>query len=134
MLKFQEGDKVGLQMDKQRFKGNHHKLDPLQYGPYTFFDCIGENYYRLDLPPHFGIHDMLNVNNLKLFEPPLLEDIFTIHHLVENIINFQHPLLHDQIMDNNTRTTWKQQHVSYLVGRQGQDPSQAKWMTLEIVQ
>ena len=71
-LQFQPGDKVWLQMDKQCFKGHHHKLHPLQYGPYTVLDRIEKNSYQLDLPPHFGIHDVLNVNNIKVFEPPLL--------------------------------------------------------------
>jgi hypothetical protein len=51
----------------------------------ALFLRIGKNDYRLDLPPHLRIHDMLNVNNLKLFEPPLLEDTVTVLHLVENI-------------------------------------------------
>jgi hypothetical protein len=125
-LHFQPGDKVWLQMDKQCFKGRHHKLHPLRYGPYTVLDRIGENAYRLDLPPHLGIHDVLNVNNLKLFEPPLLEDTVTVIHLVDNILDFQHPLLMDQILDRKTRTTRQQQHVSYLVGQAGTNSSTSK--------
>jgi hypothetical protein len=97
-------------------------------------DRIGENAYRLDLPTHLGIHDVLNVNNLKLFELPLLEDTVTVQHPMDNILDFQPPLLHDQILDSKTRTTRQQQHVSYLVDRQGQNPAQAKWMTIETVQ
>lgn len=99
VLQFQPGDKVWLQMDKQRFKGRHHKMHPLRYGPYTVLDCIGENAYQLDLPPHLGIHAIQNINNLKLFEPPLLEDTVTVQHPMDNILYFQPPLLHDQIMD-----------------------------------
>jgi hypothetical protein len=90
-------------------------------------DHIGENSYQLDLPPHLGIHDVLNVNNLKLFEPLLLEDTVTILHPVDNI-----PM--DKILDRKSRTTRKQIHVSYLVDRQGQTPPQAKWMTVETMQ
>jgi hypothetical protein len=95
-LNFQPGDKVWLQMDKQRFKGRHHKFHPLWYVPYTVLDRIGENSYRLDLPPHLGIHGVINVNTLKLFEPPLLEDTVTVLHPVDNIWYFQHPLWIDQ--------------------------------------
>jgi len=91
------------------------------------FYCIGKNDYRLDLPPHLRIHDVLNVNNLKLFEPPLLEGTVTILHLVDNI-------LVDQILDSKVRTTRQQIHVSYLVGKQGQTPPQANWMTTETMQ
>jgi hypothetical protein len=89
-LSFQPGDHVWLLLDKQRFKGHHHKLHPLKYGPYIVLECIGENAYRLYFPAQLGIHDVLNVNNLKLFEPPLLE---------EGVI-VQHPPLLLQIMDS----------------------------------
>ena len=63
------------------------------------------NAYRLDLPSQLAIHDVLNVNNLKLFEPPLLEESITIHHPVDNIPDFQPPLLKDTILDFKKRDT-----------------------------
>ena len=122
-LFFQPGDRVWLLLAKNRFKGHHHKLHPLRYGPYTVLECIGENAYRLDLPTQLGIHDVLNVNNLKLFEPPLLDEAVTVHHPVDNIPYFQPPLLSDQILDSHIRTTRKQQYISYLVGRKGHPPA-----------
>lgn len=127
-LSFQPGDRVWLLLDKQRFKGQHHKLHPLRYGPYIVLERIGENSYRLDLPSQLGIHDVLNVNNLKLFEPPLLEESVTIHHPVDNIPDFQPPLLKDTIMDFKKRNTRHQLYFSYLVGRKGHTPAQAKWI------
>ena len=50
-LTFQPGDKVWLHLDKKHFKGQHHKLLPIRYGPYSILEKIGENAYRLDLPP-----------------------------------------------------------------------------------
>jgi hypothetical protein len=38
------------------------------------------------------------VNNLKLFEPTLLEEAVTVHLLVDNISYFQLPLLADTII------------------------------------
>ena len=75
----------------------------------------------------------MNVSNLKLFEPPLLDEVVIVHHLVDNISDFQSPLLFDQILDSQTRTTRKQQYISYLVGRKGHPPAQAKWMSAEIL-
>ena len=115
-LFFQLGDWVWLLQAKNRFKGHHHKLHPLQYGPYTVLECIGKNAYRLALATHLGIHDVLKVNNLKLFEPPLLDEAVRVHHQVDNISDFQPPLLFDQILDSQTMTTRKQQYISYLVG------------------
>jgi hypothetical protein len=133
-LVFQPGDRVWLSLDKHRFRGQHHKLHPLRYGPYTMLERIGENAYRLDLPPQLGIHDVLNVNNLKLFEPPLLEETITVHHPVDNIPYFQPPLLTDTILDSQTHNTRQQHYVSYLVGRKGQTPAQAKWMSPTTLQ
>jgi len=69
-------------------------------------DHIGKNDYRLDIPPHLRIHGILKVNNMKLFEPLLLEDIVSLLHPVENILYFQHPLFIDQIMDNKAKETY----------------------------
>jgi hypothetical protein len=53
---------------------------------------------------------------------------------VDNIPYFQPPLLTDQILDSQTQTTHQQQHLSYLVGKKGQTPAQAKWMFVETLQ
>jgi len=90
---------------------------------------VGENAYRLDLPPHLGIHNVINVNNLKLFEPPLLEELVTITHPIDNIPDFQLSMTNDTILDSRTRSTRNKEHTSYLVARQGQTLEQAKWMT-----
>lgn len=121
-------------LDKQRFKGQRHKLHPLRYGPYTVLARIGENAYHLDLPSQLGIHNVLNVNNLKLFEPPLLEESVTIHHPVDNILDFQPPLLKDTILDFKKWDTRHQPCFSYLVGRKGHTPAQAKWINAETLQ
>ena len=133
-LSFQPGDQVWLHLDKKRFKSQHHKLMPIRYGPYTILDKIGENAYRLDLPPQLGIHDVINVNQLKLFEPPLLEEPVTITHPVDNIPDFQMPLDKDTILDTKTRFTRNREHISYLVARQGQAAAQATWMIAEALQ
>jgi hypothetical protein len=44
-------DRLWLHLDKKCFKGQHHKLLPIKYGSYTILEKIGENAYRLDLPP-----------------------------------------------------------------------------------
>ena len=81
---------------------------------------MGENAYRLDLPPQLGIHNVINVRNLNFFEPPLLEEAVTITHPVDNIPDFQLRVAHDTLLDNMTRSTRNKDHTSYLVARQGQ--------------
>jgi hypothetical protein len=80
------------------------------------------------------IHDVLNVNNLKLFEPPLLEEAsqFIIRWIIFQIFNLLCSLI--PFLTPRPRTTRQQKYVSYLVGRKGQTPTQAKWMSTETLQ
>lgn len=49
-------------------------MKPLRYGPFRILDQIGNNAFRLDLPPYLGMYSVINAEYLKLFEPPLLDD------------------------------------------------------------
>ena len=121
-------------MERRCFKSqHHHKLKPLGCGPYIFLQHIGDNAYHLDFPPQLGIHDVVNVNNLKHYEPPLLEDNVTVSHHVDLILDFKPPFLQDIVLDTHHTTTHHQQHTSYLVGCTGQTPSQAKWFSVAIM-
>jgi hypothetical protein len=132
-MSFQLGDQVWLHLDKKHFKGHHHKLLPRRYGPYTILDKIGENDYRLDLPQQLGIHNVINVNHLNFFEPPLLEEPVTITDPMDNILDFQLPLAKDTLLDTQNRSTRHQTYTSYLVAHQGQTLAQAKWITIEVL-
>ena len=118
-IEFNPREQVWLLLDKQRFKGQHHKLHPLRYGPYLILERIGENAYRLELPAQLGIHNVVNVNCLKWFEPPLLEEVVQIHHPADNIPDFQMPLETDKILDTRSTSTRAHQHVAYLIGHKG---------------
>jgi hypothetical protein len=98
-MSFQPGDQVWLHLDKKHFKGHHHELLPIRYGLDTILEKIGENAYRFNLPPQLGIHNVINVNHLKLFEPSLLEELVIFTHPVDNISDFQLPLAKDTILD-----------------------------------
>jgi hypothetical protein len=126
-LSFSPSDKVWFHMEHQLFHSQHyHKLKPLHYGPYTFLQKVGDNSYHFEFTPQLGIHDVVNVNRLKRYEPPLLEEDFTISHPFELVPDFQLPLLQDTILDTRTTTTCNQNHTSFKVGHKGQPPSQAK--------
>jgi hypothetical protein len=60
-----------------------------------------------------SIHDVLNVNNLNLFEPPLLYEVVTIIHQMDNIQIFHPPFLVDRILHSMTRRTSQQQYILY---------------------
>ena len=46
----------------------------MRYGPFKILEKIGNNAFKLDLPPYMQIYSVLNVENLRLFEPPLIDD------------------------------------------------------------
>jgi hypothetical protein len=132
-MAFQPGDQVWLHLDRKCFKGHHHKLLPIRYGPYKILNKIGENAYRLDLPPQLGIHNVINVNHLKFFEPSLLEEPVTITHPMENILDFQLPLAKDTILDTRSHSTRHQTYTSYMVSHQGQTPAHTKWIRTDVL-
>ena len=71
---FQIGDKVWLIISKERLKGEGDKINPIRYGPFTILDKISTNAFRLDLPPYMQIYSVVNVENLKLYELPMIVD------------------------------------------------------------
>jgi len=72
---FQVGDHVWLYINKDRMQGEGKKLKPIRYGPYKILEKIGENTFRLDLPAYMHIYSVINAENLRLYEPSLIEDL-----------------------------------------------------------
>jgi hypothetical protein len=71
---FQAGDQVWLHISIERLKGEGKKLKPICYGPFTILENSGTNAFYLDIPPYIHSYSVVNVENLKLFEPPLIMD------------------------------------------------------------
>ena len=110
-------------------EGKNHK--PIRYGPFEILEKIGTNAFRLNLPTYMQIYSVINVENLKLYEPPMIMD---------EEINIQIPsvddmapedmeeLQDDVILDRNVRTS-RRGNAEYLqVGLKGMHPSkQDEW-------
>ena len=71
---FQVGDKVWLHISKGRMKREGKKLKPIQYGPFTTLTKIGDNSFHLDFPAYMKMYSIVNFENLKIYEPPLIMD------------------------------------------------------------
>ena len=67
------GNKVWLHLQKERLTGPRHKLRPLRYGPYTITKAVGNNAFKLSIPPFLGLHPIFNVDRLRPYFPPLLD-------------------------------------------------------------
>ena len=71
---FQVGDEVWLYISKERLQGEGKKLKPICYGPFKILEKIGNNAFKLDLSSYMQIYSVVNVENLLLYESPLIED------------------------------------------------------------
>ena len=71
---FQVGDEVWLYISKERLQAEGKKLKLIHYGPFKILEKIGNNAFKLDLLSYMKIYSIVNVENLRLYEPPLIED------------------------------------------------------------
>jgi hypothetical protein len=71
---FQVGDEVWIYISKERLKGEGKNMKPIRYGPFKILEKIGNNAFCLELPPYMQMYAVVNVENLRLYEPPLIDD------------------------------------------------------------
>ena len=84
------------------------KLRPIRYGPFTILEKIGNNAFRLDLPIYMEMYSVVNVENLKLYEPPLIMDakeVGTVPTIDDFAVEYLDELPEDIILDKRTRTS-----------------------------
>lgn len=89
-------------------KGEGKKLIAIRYGPFTILTKIGDNSFHLDLPAYIKIYLVVNVEKLKLYEPPLIMDIEEVAQIP--IVNdfaseYLDKLPKEIILDRKTRTS-----------------------------
>jgi hypothetical protein len=70
---FRVGDIVWLQLNKERLHGPSKNIKALRYDPFKVLEKVGDNAYKLSLPPQMCIYSVVNVENLKLYEPSMLD-------------------------------------------------------------
>ena len=94
---------------------------------------IGTNAFRLNLPPYLQIYSIVNVENLKLYEPPMIMDEDTniqIPSVDDMAHEYMKELQDDVILDRNIRDS-RRGNVEYLhVGLKGIHPSKVRWMEI----
>ena len=126
---FQVRDQVWLYINKERLQGEGKSLKPIIYGPFKILEKIGNNVFILDLPPYMKIYSLVNVENLRLYEPPIIVDQEEIVHIpsIEYFApEYLNEMQEDIILDRRTRSS-KRGNVDYLhVGLKGTNPSKAK--------
>jgi hypothetical protein len=106
-------------------------LKPIRYGPFKILEKIGNNAFCLDLPPYMQMYVVVNVENLRLYESPLIDDQgehVQIPSIDDFLPEYLSELHEDTILDRRMRTS-KRGNVEYLrVGLKGTNPRKAKWI------
>ena len=114
-------------------KGEGKKLKPIRYGPFEILENIGTNSFLLNLPPYMQIYSVINVENLKLYEPPMIMDEeinIQIPSIDDLAPEYMRDLQDDVILDRNVRTS-RRGNAEYLrVGLKGMHPSKARWIKI----
>jgi hypothetical protein len=110
---FQVGDEVWLYISKERLKGEGKKLKPIRYGPFKVLEKIGNNAFHLDLPPYMQMYAVVNVENLRLYEPPLIDDQGEHVHIpsIDDFTPEYLSELHEDIILDRRMITSKQENV-----------------------
>ena len=91
-------------------------MKPIRYGPFKILDKIGENDFHLDLPAYMQIYSVVNVENLRLYEPSLIEDPEEQGQLpsIEDLLpEYLIKLQEDTVLDRRIRNS-RRGNIEYL--------------------
>jgi hypothetical protein len=117
-------------------KGEEKTLKPIHYGPFNILEKSGTNAFRLDLPPYMQIYSVVNIDNLKHFEPPMIMDQgekVLVSSVDEFSLDYLDDIQEDIILDRRTRTSCRADVDYVRVGLKGTHPSKAKWIEKDKV-
>ena len=110
-------------------KGEGKKLKPIRYGSFTILETSYTNDFSLDIPPYMQIYSIVNVQNLKFFELPMIMDQYeeiSIPSIDEFSPEYLDEVKEGIILDRRTKNSHRGD-VDYLqVGLKGTHPSREK--------
>ena len=136
MKSFKVGDKVWLQLNKERLQGSGKKIKALRYGPFEIMEKVGDNAYQLSLSSYMHIYSVVNVENLKLCEPSMLDE--EKEQVLPSAEDLPPDALakfkKDTILQKRSRTIRQRKHDLWQIGLKGQLPGKARWYTREMVE
>ena len=101
---------------KIKDQGEGKNIKPILYGPFKIIKQAGNNAFQLELTSYMQIYSVANVENLRLYEPPLIDDqgsdvqFISIKYFSPEFLD---ELKEDTILDRRTRTS-KRGSVNYL--------------------
>jgi len=114
-------------------QGEGKKLKPIRYGPFKILKKIGKNAFHLHLLAYMHIYSVVNAENLRLFEPFLIEDPkeqIQLPSINDLLLEYLNELQEDTVLDRKVRTTCRGD-VEYLrIGLKGSKPSSTRWIEI----
>lgn len=86
--------------------------------------------------PYLEIYLALNIENLKSFDPSMLDDESSemLSSIEDSVINQEKPLEEDTIIEKKSTTAWWGIKVIFRIGYKGQTPSVARWFSEEAIE
>ena len=105
-----------MHISKERMQGEGKTVKPIRYGPFNIRKKVGNNAFQLDLPSYMQMYSIFNVENLRVYEPPLIDDqgsdvqLPSIEYFSPKFLD---ELKEDTILDRRTRAS-KRESVDYL--------------------
>jgi hypothetical protein len=97
-----------LYLNKESLQGPGKKIKVLWYGHFEVLKKVGDNAYRLGLHPYMHIYSIVNLENLKLYEPFLLDREINekVLRTIEDLaLKYQAKSLEDIVFQKNYKTT-----------------------------
>jgi hypothetical protein len=97
------GDRVWLQLNEEIVQDLGKNIKDLQYDPFEVLDKVGDNTYRHSPLPYMHIYSVVNVENLKLYEPTMLDKVLPT---IKELSPYAHAeLVEDIIFHRKCKTT-----------------------------
>jgi hypothetical protein len=97
---------------------------------------VVDNSYIFNLPPYMHIYSAMNMENLKLYEPSMLdqEEEYVLPSIKDLAPDAQADLEEDTVLQKRSKTTRHVQHDLWQIRLKGQLPGNAKWYSKEKVE
>jgi hypothetical protein len=115
-------------------KGEGKNIKPIRYRTFDILEKIGTNVFHLDLPSYMKMYSVVNVENLKLYEPPMIMDKYEcVEVLTVDDFYFEYldELQEDVILKKRIRTSRRGDLDYFRVGLKGVHPSKFIWIEIE---
>jgi hypothetical protein len=66
-------DRVWFHLNNFFLQGLDKKIKAMWYGPFELLEKVGYSAYKFSVPPEMRIYSIVHVENLKFYEPSMLD-------------------------------------------------------------